>query len=114
MKIFNLIEEFRKDPSHAGKLYALCQAFKEDNERKGEQRKELKNIIQSVDQILNYNKLDSIVLVTPEIGRWSTVGGLGVMVDELSLGLASLGEEVICISPYYERNRKGETGYLAK
>lgn len=36
------------------------------------------------------------------------------MVDELSQGLVLLGEDVICISPYYERNRKGETGYLEK
>jgi hypothetical protein len=34
------------------------------------------------------------------------------MVDELSLTLAKLGQEVIVISPYYERNRHGRTGYL--
>jgi|TARA_B110000305_G_C19434987_1_gene638395 starch synthase len=36
------------------------------------------------------------------------------MVDELSIGLADLGQEVYVISPYYERNRKGQTGYLAQ
>jgi len=36
------------------------------------------------------------------------------MVDELAIGLADLGQEVIVISPYYERNRKGQTGYLAQ
>jgi len=60
------------------------------------------------------NKLGPIVFATPELGRWSTVGGLGVMVDELAIGLADLGLEVIVISPYYERNRKGQTGYLAQ
>jgi glycogen synthase len=60
------------------------------------------------------NALGPIVFFTPELGRWSTVGGLGVMVDELSIGVAALGQEVIVISPYYERNRKGQTGYLAK
>lgn len=60
------------------------------------------------------NKLGPIVFCTPEIGRWSTVGGLGVMVDELAIGLAELGQEIIVISPYYERNRKGQTGYLAQ
>lgn len=35
------------------------------------------------------------------------------MVDELTQGLVQLGQEVWVISPYYERNRKGETGYLA-
>jgi len=53
------------------------------------------------------NKLGPIIFCTPELGRWSTVGGLGVMVDELSIGLADLGQDVYVISPYYERNRKG-------
>tara|TARA_B110000285_G_scaffold235295_1_gene316146 strand:- start:1936 stop:2283 length:348 start_codon:yes stop_codon:yes gene_type:complete len=59
------------------------------------------------------NRMGPIVFCSPELGRWSTVGGLGVMVDELAVGLADLGQEVIVISPYYERNRKGQTGYLA-
>lgn len=37
------------------------------------------------------NKLGPIIFCTPELGKWSTVGGLGVMVDELSVGLADLG-----------------------
>jgi len=61
---------------------------------------------------MDSNRLGPIVFCTPELGRWSTVGGLGVMVDELSLTLAKLGQEVIVISPYYERNRHGRTGYL--
>ena len=59
------------------------------------------------------NKMGPILFCTPELGRWSTVGGLGVMVDELSVGLAQLGQEIIVISPYYDRNRKGQTGYLS-
>ncbi len=73
-----------------------------------------KTIFDLASEILEHNTLDSIAFITPELGRWSTVGGLGVMVDELSVGLAHLGEHVICISPYYEKNRKGESGYLAK
>lgn len=38
------------------------------------------------------NQLGPIVFCTPEVGRWSTVGGLGVMVDELAIGLADLGQ----------------------
>lgn len=72
------------------------------------------SIKESLEFILNTNILGPIVFVTPELGRWSTIGGLGVMVDELSQGLASVGQEVIMITPYYERNRKGETGYLAR
>ena len=52
-----------------------------------------------------------ICFVTPEIGRWSTIGG---MVDELTQGLSALGQDVIVISPYYDRNRKGESNYLIK
>lgn len=59
------------------------------------------------EKLIESNKLGPIVFCTPELGRWSTVGGLGVMVDELSLSLAKLGQEVIVISPYYERNRSG-------
>jgi starch synthase len=42
--------------------------------------------IPALEGILNSSKLGPIVFVTPEVGRWSTVGGLGVMVDELSQG----------------------------
>lgn len=41
--------------------------------------------------VIEQNKLGPIVFCSPELGRWSTVGGLGVMVDELSIGLAELG-----------------------
>lgn len=63
---------------------------------------------------LVYHSQVPIAFITPELGRWSAIGELGITVDDLSTGLAQLGEEVICISPYYDRNSKGETGYLAK
>ena len=66
----------------------------------------------SGDLILKENKYGSICFVTPELGRWSTVGGLGVMVDELTTCLAKLGQDVIVITPYYHKNRKGVEGYL--
>lgn len=59
-------------------------------------------------------KMGPIMLTTPELGKWSTFGGLGVMVDDLINTLTDMSEEVWAVSPYYERNRKGETGYLAK
>lgn len=70
--------------------------------------------VRAAEAIHNSNMLGPIVFCTPELGRWSTVGGLGVMVDELSVGLADLGQDVYVISPYYERNRKGQTGYLGQ
>ena len=36
------------------------------------------------------------------------------MVDELAGGLALLGQDVWVVSPYYDRNRKGEIGYLSR
>eukprot|EP01114_Cavostelium_apophysatum_P006786 TRINITY_DN1825_c0_g1_i1.p1 TRINITY_DN1825_c0_g1~~TRINITY_DN1825_c0_g1_i1.p1 ORF type:complete len:1954 (+),score=547.30 TRINITY_DN1825_c0_g1_i1:198-6059(+) len=61
---------------------------------------------------LQYNLMGPIVFITPEIGRFSTVGGVGVMVNELTQALAALGFDVHIISPYYNYNRKGQTGYL--
>jgi starch synthase len=69
--------------------------------------------IRAAQSMNDSSKLGPIVFCSPELGRWSTVGGLGVMVDELSIGLAEMGQEVIVISPYYDRNRAGKTGYLA-
>ena len=63
--------------------------------------------VRAADSVSKCNKLGEIVFGTPELGRWSTVGGLGVMVDELAIGLVELGQSVTVISPYYERNRKG-------
>ena len=74
--------------------------------------KDLK-VITTAKELFESNILGPICFVTPELGRWSTVGGLGVMVDELSQGLRSIGQEIIMISPYYNQNRKGKTDYLA-
>lgn len=46
--------------------------------------------IPALEGIINSSKLGPIVFITPEVGRWSTVGGLGVMVDELSQGFIIL------------------------
>ena len=70
-------------------------------------------VISIAKNLFESNILGPICFVTPELGRWSTVGGLGVMVDELSQGLRSIGQEIIMISPYYNQNRKGKTDYLA-
>lgn len=68
--------------------------------------------IRAAQSIYGSDGLGPIVFATPELGKWSTVGGLGVMVDELSVGIAELGQEVICISPYYHHDRKGRTDYI--
>ena len=65
------------------------------------------------ENIYKSNILGPICFITPELGRWSTIGGLGVMIDELSQGLSSIGQEVLMISPYYNQNRKGISNYLS-
>ena len=70
-------------------------------------------IAQEGEKIFNSNLIGPICFVTPELGRWSSVGELGIMVDELSQGLESIGQEIIMISPYYNQNIKGVTNYLS-
>lgn len=65
-----------------------------------------RSIVALARRLLWTNSVSPVVFVTPELGKWSTVGGLGVMVDELSVGLAELGADVVCISPYYNVDRK--------
>ena len=65
------------------------------------------------ENIFNSNIIGPICFITPELGRWSTIGGLGIMVDELSQALETIGQEIIMISPYYNQNRKGISNYLS-
>jgi len=97
------------DPTLTARLVALCTRITEASEFKPNNPPKI-----AAASFLKRSKMEPIVFATPELGRWSTVGGLGVMVDELAQGIAALGYEVWVVSPYYERNRKGETGYLAK
>lgn len=62
--------------------------------------------------LLRHNELGPIVFITPELAPWSTIGGVGVMVAELTEQLSRFLPDVIVISPYYNFNRNGETGYL--
>ena len=97
----------RNDPILTANLMALCEkiiSIDVSNQKTPTKAARL---------IYETNILGPIVFCTPEIGRWSTVGGLGVMVDELTLELAKLGHKVIVISPYYEKNKNGKSGYLA-
>ena len=64
------------------------------------------------DKLYKQNKLDEICFITPEIGRWTSLGALGQTVDELTQGLSALGLDIIIISPYYYKNSKGKTDYL--
>jgi hypothetical protein len=78
-------EKLRNDPLLASRMIALCTRIIEIAEDTDIPPKK------AAKSILDHNKLGPIVFCTPELGRWSTVGGLGVMVDELSYGLSLLG-----------------------
>ncbi|KAK8803691.1 hypothetical protein WA158_001385 [Blastocystis sp. Blastoise] len=56
--------------------------------------------------------LGPIVFITPELGKWSTVGGLGAIVDILTRAIARQNQDVYVISPYYDTDRKGNHDYL--
>ena len=64
------------------------------------------------DKLYNQNKLEDICFITPEVGRWTSLGKLGQTVDQLTQGLSALGQDIIVISPYYYKNPKGKTDYL--
>ena len=66
----------------------------------------------SIESFFNSEKLGPIVFISPEIRPYSTIGGVAVIVTDLAIQLARLGEEVIVISPYYNVNSKGIAGYL--
>ena len=75
-----------------------------------------KHLGENCENFFKSNILGPICFVTPEIGemgKWSTIGGLGVMVYDLAQGLAQIGQDVIIISPYYNENKAGKTDYLA-
>lgn len=84
MTFYDLVHfnsRLRNDPELYSNLLALCKNVSAVNTQAQTDCK----------LIIDANKLGPIVFCTPELGRWSTVGGLGVMVDELSVGLAQLG-----------------------
>ncbi len=64
------------------------------------------------DRLYKDNKLGPICFLTPELGRWTSVGNVGKTVDELTRGLCNLGQDVFVIAPYYTKNSKGKTNYL--
>lgn len=80
-QMVNQIENLKQNPKMIANLLALSQSVA---------KTQIKPAL-VCQQLLDQNNLGPIVFCAPELGRWSTVGGLGVMVDELSVGLVELG-----------------------
>ena len=105
------LDFFVKDEKSSNEFFSYC--YRLANTKNMMLSPQNLKMAQEAENIFNSNVIGPICFVTPELGRWSTVGGLGIMVDELSQGLTSIGQEVIMISPYYNQNRKGISNYLA-
>ena len=84
-EIFRANHKLRNDSVLASRLMASCIRIAEVGELN-----EIAPVV-AAKSVVTSNTLGPIVFCTPELGRWSTVGGLGVMVDELAIGLADLG-----------------------
>lgn len=80
-------DKIRNDPVLASRMLALCSRI---IEIAGDEHETIAPV-KAAKTVVETNKLGPIVFCTPELGRWSTVGGLGVMVDELAYGLSLLG-----------------------
>ncbi|CAK79065.1 unnamed protein product (macronuclear) [Paramecium tetraurelia] len=104
-RLISSMKDFQSNKVRLCKLFAFFQSIL------GTQDKNLP-FYDTLQQLINLNKLGPMCFCTPELGKWTTTGGLGVMVDELTQELAKMNEEVILITPYYHRNKKGETGYI--
>lgn len=72
----------------------------------GQDIKEKIDFYKVIKNLIDGNNLGPICIATPEYGKYTKTGGLGVMTDELSRGLAELGEEVYVITPLYEDKKK--------
>ncbi len=88
MTFFELLinnHRIKNDSVLASRLMAMCLRIIEASDKlDNAPKKASKFVVQA-------NQLGPLVFCSPELGRWSTVGGLGVMVNELSIGLAELG-----------------------
>jgi hypothetical protein len=76
------------DPILTANLMALCEKIIQAGA--ASKKPQIASPVKAARLIFETNILGPIVFCTPEIGRWSTVGGLGVMVDELTLELAKM------------------------
>ena len=93
------------------KLFAFFKIAQELMIAKPKETKKLPFLSNIVDSI-NYHKLGPISFISSELGKWTSTGGQGVMINELSEGLVTLGEEVYVITPYYHFNRRNCSDYL--
>lgn len=102
--IISLLRAFKSDNIAKNKLFAFFKALlKKEEEVEGIEEK--LEFFKPIKSLIEGNTLGSICIATPEYGKYTKTGGLGVMTDELSRGLAELGETVYVVTPLYEDKR---------
>jgi glycogen synthase len=66
------------------------------------------DLVELASQFLDVNQLGPVVFITAELEHWSSVGGLGVMVNNLTRSLTKLyHQNVYVITPWYQRDTNG-------
>lgn len=110
-KLMGLLRFLTEDTVTSCKLFAFIKIIEELKVNDPSLPSKLPFINTLCDSKKNH-ELGPIAFVSSELGKWTSTSGQGVMVNELSESLVRLGEEVCVISPYYDRNRKGQTNYI--
>nr|XP_027193619.1 uncharacterized protein LOC113788356 [Dermatophagoides pteronyssinus] len=66
-----------------------------------------------INELENKQAIGDLIFLTTEYGRYCTVGGLGVMLDDLCTTLTNIhGFNLKVLLPYYTVNTKNERNYL--
>ena len=63
-------------------------------------------------KLYNKNKLGPICFITPEFGNFQDEDNIDKVIDDLSKGLCSLGQDIIIISPYNCEKAEGKMNYI--
>lgn len=111
--LINLMKSFQQDFLVKNKLFTFFYLLLEKSKEIAELPQKLQ-FYQPIKDLIQNNRMKEIVIAPPEFGNYTKTGGLGVMTDELSKGLADLGENVLVITPWYESCAKKSPNLLEK
>ena len=89
----------KNDEDLSNQFFNYC--FKFFNNKKYCNNPNFLKYCETAECVYNFNKLNSICFITPEIGFCQNQNKIGFIIDELSQGLNELGQDIIIISPYY-------------
>lgn len=110
-QLLGLMRFITEDTVVSSKLFAFFKIIQELIKKPESQISKLP-LISSINDSISYHTLGPIAFMSSELGKWTSIGGQGVMVNELSQGLVTLGEDVYVVTPYYHFNRRNQSDYL--